>query len=80
MRKTNKEKRDNLRAILEAKRISRLSERAQDTKLEELKKLKKETKGSKRGNISTMVNVITKKQEESWEAECNRTYAQYNVF
>jgi len=80
MSKTNKEKRDNLRAILEAKRISRLSERAQDTKLEELKKLKKETKGSKRGNISTMVNVITKNQEKAWEAECNRTYAQYNVF
>jgi len=80
MSKSKKERRDNLRAVLEAKRISRLSENARTTKLEELKKLKKVNNGSKCKNISTMVNIITEKKEEAWEAESNRTIPHYNFF
>jgi len=75
-----RKQRDKLRGVIEGRRISRLSEKALGSKLEELKKFKNENGGTKGINMSTVLNVIAEKREEAWEAESKRTYAQYNYF
>ena len=69
--------RQRLKATIEANRISRLSQKAQDDLFKELKEKKKTATGANLERISILIDVISDKQEQADEARINQTYAEY---
>lgn len=74
----NKSRRDRLKAIIEANRISRLSEKVRTDIYNDLIKKKKTAKGAEARRISILLDVISEKQEKEEIARMNQTYAEYN--
>jgi len=75
--KKNNAGRQRLKATIEANRISRLSQKAQDDLFKELKERKKTATGANLERISILIDVLSDKQEQADEARANQSFAEY---
>ena len=81
MRKEEKEKlyqRERIKATIEASRISRMGDKSQKDILNKLKEQKMKVTGLQYERVTTLIDILTEKQNQKEEARANQTYAQYN--
>ena len=75
--KKNSVLKDRLKYVIEANRISRLSETAQDEIIRELKANISTAKGKDLERLNLLLGIILEKREQSEIARSNRTFAEY---
>ena len=68
---------NRLKYTIEANRISRLSQPAQDELLNDLKERHKKAVGNNKENLSILIGIIEERQEMAENARINRTFAEY---
>jgi hypothetical protein len=75
--KKNSILKDRLKYVIEANRISRMSDVAQDEIIKELKESISKAKGNHLERLNMLLGIIMEKREIAENARNNRTYAEY---
>ena len=75
--KKNSVLKDRLKYMIEANRISRMSETAQDEIIKDLKSNITTAKGKYLERLNLLLGIILEKREQSEDARANRTFAEY---
>lgn len=75
--KKNSVLKDRLKYMIEANRISRMSETAQDEIIKDLKLNITTAKGKYLERLNLLLGIILEKRDQSENAKSNRTFAEY---